>query len=248
MTLALERCRYGGFSGGGVTGLDRKRWLGMQHPKFLCVDFRPQPWEQCAKVLREMGHAEDARHVLIEKEKRQRAERARRPWYLRWWFWFWDHMLGGTVRYGHKPLVALWWLAGFALFGTWVFHDAATADAMKPNSPVVLRADEWAACAPTYVAGADGPSLRWRGHHESQLACFLDQPEAASYPQFNAGLYSLDTLLPIVSMQMQGFWIPDDRVEPVGTLARWYLWTHIAAGWALSLLAVAGFSGLVTSD
>jgi hypothetical protein len=65
---------------------------------------------------------------------------------------------------------------------------------------------------------------------------------------FNAGLYALDTLLPIVSMEMQGFWIPDDQVVPLGMLARWYLWAHIAAGWGLSLLAVAGFSGLVKSE
>jgi len=46
---------------------------------------------------------------------------------------------------------------------------------------------------------------------------------------------------------MQGFWIPDDT-KPPGARARLWLWLHIAAGWGLSLLAVAGFSGLIRID
>jgi hypothetical protein len=75
----------------------------------------------------------------------------------------------------------------------------------------------------------------------------LRQPKAASYPRFNAFIYSADTLLPIVALEMQAFWIPDDRTG-AGWWARVYLWVHIVVGWALSLLAVAGFSGLVRSD
>jgi hypothetical protein len=46
---------------------------------------------------------------------------------------------------------------------------------------------------------------------------------------------------------MQDYWIPDEGTAR-GAWARGYLWVHIAVGWALSLLAVAGFSGLVKSD
>lgn len=60
-------------------------------------------------------------------------------------------------------------------------------------------------------------------------------------------IYSLDTLVPIASLQQQEFWIPDE-IKAYGAPARVYLWDHILAGWALSLLAVAGFSGLVRSD
>ncbi len=74
------------------------------------------------------------------------------------------------------------------------------------------------------------------------------QPEARSYPRFNAIAYSLDTLLPVVNVEMQEYWIPDETKEPHGLFARIYLWLHIGVGWALSLLAVAGFTGLVKSD
>ncbi|MEO1001345.1 MAG: hypothetical protein AAFW69_12200, partial [Pseudomonadota bacterium] len=60
-------------------------------------------------------------------------------------------------------------------------------------------------------------------------------------------VYSLDTLFPLVDLEMQEQWIPDERAA-AGAFARVYLWVHIAMGWILSLLAVAGFSGLVKSD
>ena len=82
---------------------------------------------------------------------------------------------------------------------------------------------------------------------ETQYACFLEEPEGGSYPRFVPWVYSADTLIPVVSFEMQSYWIPDDT-RPFGALARAYLWAHIAAGWALSLLAVAGFSGLIRTD
>ena len=46
---------------------------------------------------------------------------------------------------------------------------------------------------------------------------------------------------------MQAFWLPDDR-HPYGAIARYYLWVHIALGWAFSILAVAGFTGLIRTE
>ena len=53
--------------------------------------------------------------------------------------------------------------------------------------------------------------------------------------------------LKVPASLMQSYWIPDDR-QPRGRWARVYLWLHIAAGWGLTLLAVAGFSGLIKTD
>lgn len=232
----------------------RIRWLDLQDPAKYGENFWPQPWEHCATVLREMGHTDDARQVLIAKEKRQRADRRRK---LRsallfedaYWAGFWDFFLGVTVRYGRQPLLAFAWLLGFWLAGAAIFQSAAAHDAIKPNNVFVLRSAEWAACHPAYDPPVNGPPIRWdAGAYSSQLECFLDQPEAAGYPRFNALVYSADTLLPIVAMEMQEFWIPDEAQGPRGAATRVFLWVQIAMGWALSLLAVAGFSGLVKSD
>ena len=120
-----------------------------------------------------------------------------------------------------------------------------------------IRADEWANCLPPLYGPPHPDNLsldpaedeipRWNDSYSSQLDCFLAQPEAQSYPAFRSGIYSADTLLPIVHLEMQEFWIPDGD-HPVGRWARSFLWMQIAMGWALSLLAVAGFSGLVKSD
>jgi hypothetical protein len=73
--LLLDRCYYGAFTGWGVSGEARLKWLGLQDPGRFGKDFWPQPWEQCAAVLREMGHSADARAVMVDKERRQRADR-----------------------------------------------------------------------------------------------------------------------------------------------------------------------------
>jgi len=250
--LILDRCQYGAFTGGPVTAAARIRWLDLQDPARWGTDFWPQPWEHCAKVLREMGHAEAARQVLIAKEVRQRADRRRRRredgnYLTASWRWFWDTVLRFSVRYGHQPLFAFLWLMMLWGAGVGIFGYAAATDAIKPNNAFVLRSAEWVTCAPGYAPppGSDGVARNTGG---SQLDCFLNQPEAASYPAFNAWVYSADTLLPIVAMEMQEFWIPDETQGTRGRATRVFLWVQIIAGWALSLLAVAGFSGLVRSD
>jgi hypothetical protein len=187
-------------------------------------------------VLREMGHEEDARAILIEKDRLQRAARlVRAPLQRRAVLRQWDAVLWHTIRYGREPLRAAGWLAGVLLLGTIVFFAAHEAGALKPSNPFVLRSAEWVDCA----GGGAGQG--------TQLACFLESDAGQSYPAFNALVYSADTLLPIVDLEMQRFWLPDERT-PRGALTRAYLWFQIAAGWALSLLAVAGFSGLVRAD
>jgi len=241
--LTLDRCRYGAFVGKGITAAERIRWLGLQAPERFGKEFWPQPYEHCAKVLREMGHQGAARKVLIEKERVQRAARRARLRKERlfedaYWVGFWDFLLAIFVRYGRQPLLAFVWLAGFWAVGAGVFGQAAAVGAIKPNQARILRSPEWVDCAAGRARARPG---------EAQLACFLRQPEAASYPRFNAGIYSADTLLPIVDLEMQGYWLPDES-KGFGIWARWYLWVQIAMGWALSLLAVAGFSGLIKSD
>ncbi|MFN3314564.1 MAG: hypothetical protein ACK46Q_14010 [Hyphomonas sp.] len=272
--LLLDRCRYGGFVGRGVSGLQRLDWLSRLKPERHSCDFWPQPYEECARVLREAGHGADARAVLIEKERLQRAVRREklverltsfrekrdaasrhlgfRPFQdqvigLTWKLtilWLWDHLLGAVVDYGRRPGKAALWLGLVLLIGWFVFARAAGFGEIKPNLPQIQRAAEWTGCRPP--EGSVPPGERWE-EGDSQVACFLRQPEAASYPRFDALIYSADTLLPIVSLEMQSYWIPDDR-KPLGWWARLYLWLHIFSGWGLTLLAVAGFSGLIKTD
>ena len=280
--LVLDRCRYGAFTGFGVSGRERIDWLSRMKPKKYGYDFWPQPYEECARALREAGHGSDAREVLIEKERLQRkawravlqrqldAARAGRDagdagkgfrpendkvvsaWLRLWWARFVDWLLEWSVAFGRRPgRAAIWLLLALGL-GAMIFARAAGFGEIKPNLPQIQRAPEWVACAENpdltgLPEAARGPYTSRARPGEDQLICFLRQPEAASYPRFNALVYSADTLLPVIAMEMQSYWIPDDS-KPIGRWARLYLWLHIAAGWGLTLLAVAGFSGLIKTD
>ncbi len=261
-TLFLDQATYTTFAGaiGTRTLAARRDWLNLQPASEIDGEFKPQPWEQCAKVLREMGHVDDARELMIEKERLQRRARRRRHWSDgRDFAWaratVGDALLGWTTRYGRQPLRAVNWLVAFFLVGAGVFWATYEARAFKPNNPFILRAPEWVLCDPglraegaALASTARAPRLLARDG-ETQLDCFDRQAEAKGYPAFNALVYSADTLLPIVQLEMQQFWIPDAAAaSPWGRAARLFLWFQIVAGWALSLLAVAGFSGLIKQD
>ena len=76
--LLLNRCLYNALIGGPMDARRRLAWLARQSPERWGEDFWPQPYEQLAYVFREMGHDEDARTVLVEKERLQRAARRAR--------------------------------------------------------------------------------------------------------------------------------------------------------------------------
>ena len=249
--LLLNRCLYNALIGGPMDAPRRLTWLARQSPGRWGEDFWPQPYEQLAHVFREMGHDEDARTVLVEKERLQRAARRARTKNPLWRFLLGakDRLLGVTLGYGHKPLLSLAWLLLFWSLGVAVFAFAQTQSAIKPNSPVVLRSAEWTMCgvprgeerllATVPAAGRAAPG-------QSQLHCFLAQHEASSYPAFNAWMYSLDTLFPVLEIGQKDYWRPDPA-QPWGSFAMGYFYFQAVVGWALSLLAIAGFSGLVRS-
>jgi len=251
--LLLNRCRYGAFIAAPVDATSRLDWLSRQAPERWGEDFWPQPYEQLAAVFREMGHGEDARSVLIVKERlqrRARRKRARNPLW-RMALTLTDGFLAATLVYGRQPLLAFLWLVLFWLVGVGIFGLAEARGAFKPNSAVVLRSPEWTLCGvqstqqrllgapPQPAAGRAAPG-------QTQLACYREQGEASSYPEFNPWFYSLDTLLPVLDLGQKSFWRPDPDGRS-GTVAINYFYFQAIVGWALSLLAVAGFSGLVKS-
>jgi hypothetical protein len=92
--------------------------------------------------------------------------------------------------------------------------------------------------------GVARPGLAAPG--QSQQACYLAQPEAQAFPKFNAWMFALEALLPAVDAGQSSAWAPDTR-HGFGTFAKAWVYVLTLVGWALSLLAVAGFSGIVRS-
>ncbi|KUJ65321.1 oxidoreductase [Streptomyces albus subsp. albus] len=86
----------------------RLRWIA-RTPRY-----HPQPYEQLASNYRRIGHDEEARRVLLAKQRHRRrtlhpAGRA------------WGCLLDGTVGYGYRPWLAGVWLLALTLLGTVVF-------------------------------------------------------------------------------------------------------------------------------
>lgn len=97
---------------------NRLAWLRFQ------PGFTPQPYEQLAAYYRKLGHEDEARRVLLVRERRRRA--TQRPLGR-----VWGLLLEVTVGYGYRPWIAGIWLAVLTLIGSVVFHTHTPL----PNKP-----------------------------------------------------------------------------------------------------------------
>ncbi|MBI4298367.1 MAG: hypothetical protein HY666_01215, partial [Chloroflexi bacterium] len=125
-------------------------------------------------------------------------------------------MFGWTVGHGYQSWRAMLGIFVFFVVGTLLFWWAERQGLMVPLSPEVLTAQAY----------------------ETTGAIPQD------YPPFQAWLYSLDTLLPIIDLHQEAFWQPKFET-PLGWAAFLYLRLHIVAGWFLSALVAAASVGLV---
>ncbi|NEB80570.1 oxidoreductase [Streptomyces sp. SID14478] len=96
----------------------RLAWLDRQPA------YAPQPYEQLAAHYRRSGHEDEARRVLLVRERRRRATLGPAG---RAWGW----LLDATVGYGYRPWIAGIWLALLTLIGSLVF----AAHTPVPNKP-----------------------------------------------------------------------------------------------------------------
>jgi hypothetical protein len=144
-----KHLRLNGLTYGDLTYMparERIEWLKRS------AGYAPQPYEQLAAYYRRLGLDEQARRVLLHK---QRQRRRQRPWWARWWGWLQDALAG----YGYAPGRALLLLAGAFAAGWVVFsthhpvpagpgpHPAFnsalyTVDVLIP-APAIAQAGDW---------------------------------------------------------------------------------------------------------
>lgn len=171
--LVLNNFTYDRFAGGTPTSArERIAWLDKQCPTESGLagygtEFRPQPWRHLQRVLREMGHVEDARQVAVAMEHRMRkagvigqtqdspriwliwANRPRRWLYRKvacffhWWFW-------ALTGYGYRPMRLMGWMLAVWLGCAAFYWTMALPprDVFAPSNPLVFQSSFYRPCLP----------------------------------------------------------------------------------------------------
>jgi uncharacterized protein YjbI with pentapeptide repeats len=95
----------------------RLAWLSLNR-----VGYRPQPFEQLAAFYRRIGHDDQARKVLLVKQRRRRSTQNVGGK-------LWGYLLDWSVGYGYRPWLAAIWLIALIAIGSITF-------AWRPPPPV----------------------------------------------------------------------------------------------------------------
>jgi hypothetical protein len=111
----------------------RIAWLGRQPAADLAGRFKPQPWEQVIKVLRESGHANAATRIAIRMQWRRRSG----P--LHW-------LYGVLYGFGHRPQQFLLALIPAVAVLIWVLLYAGRVGVMVPTDLKVQADEKYAGC------------------------------------------------------------------------------------------------------
>ncbi|MFF4688399.1 oxidoreductase [Streptomyces sp. NPDC001307] len=102
------------------------------------AEYAPEPYERLAAVLRAAGEDEDAREVLLAKQRRRRET-------LPLAGKFWGYVQDWTVAYGYRPGRAAVWMAVLWAAGTLAFahadHPPMNHDAHPYWSPALFTLD-----------------------------------------------------------------------------------------------------------
>ena len=203
--------------------------------------FRPQPYEQLAKVFKAMGHSADARRVLIEKENLQRADERKRMvgfWGSLWWPFkaSADFLLWLVVGYGYRPfrifaaLVFLWFIGGL------MAHQAWRAGDFAPNSDVILSTPAWQVLAEDL--GADNPAAEWSAKYGA----------GRDWETFHPAAYAFDIVVPIVTIGQTVAWAPSTTRGPWGWHLWWVRWVLTVAGWIVTAVGAAAITGIIRRE
>ena len=116
-----------------LDGGARIRWLKHQPRDWVTSEFQPQPWVQCAAVLREMGNEAESHRVLFRRELYALRSKSM-SWQSR--------LIRGALIFlcghGHAMQLLVFWGASAFLFG-WAVHDVAfRANLVRPTNSVIL--------------------------------------------------------------------------------------------------------------
>ncbi len=193
------------------------------------VAHTPQPYRQLAKVLHEMGHETDARKVSIARmdayRKHGRLGRLHRGWLT---------FIERTAGYGYEPWRVLHFIALILFVSTFVFSDGYGYGSFHPTKERIY-------IDLCYIKSAGNSCKNWQDFPRN----WTDPARLPKdYPEFNSVVYTLDVFFPFVDLHQEDHWEPASHTFRDWVIRVW-MWLTIAAGWILSTIGIAAFTGIV---
>lgn len=237
--IRLDGFRYTDFSRHADTSVKaRLEWLE-RRPKDM--SFVAQPYEHLAQVLSGLGHRNDARSVLMHKEKHLRAENRRLlrkenglgiRYILSSIF---DPFLRVCIGYGYRParavVLAVILIASLGLF----FQHTWNAGDMTPNAAPILTSGPWILATQSHP---ENPGQFWSSKGEA----------GQDWETFNGFAYAADLMIPIVSLGQETAWAPSTSRSPWGQAGWWLRWFAKGIGWIITALGAAAVTGVIRQD
>ena len=258
--LFLDGFTYDRIRGKVSTSPARMEWL--KKGSYFDGEFRPQPYSQYAKFLRDTGHEEQARKVLATRE-RYRLDSARKkrsasgdtfagPKNL--WFGFWHLMLRAIVGYGYRPFRSVIALGILIILAIVPAHLAWEEGSFAPNAAPILVTDDWTALATT----DPHPAAVWAGDRlpavladttpDMTLADWKAIAPGRDWETFNPVAYGFDVVIPIINFGQTEAWAPSTTRGLWGWHLWWARWVLTALGWIVTALGAAAITGIIRRD
>lgn len=237
--IRLDGFRYGDVSRHANMHLEaRLHWLERRPAN---TPFTTQPYEQLASVLSALGHSDDARTVLMRKERMLRREN-RATLVERWGFGprlalavVADWVLRATVGYGYRPgrsiVMAIALIVALGLF----FEKTWAAGDMAPNAAPILTSAPWIAATQTHP---DNPAAYWSGIGQA----------GQDWETFNGFAYAADLVIPLVSLGQESAWAPSTSRSEWGRAGWWIRWFAKGIGWVIAALVASAITGVIRQD
>ena len=234
-TLLLDGLTYNRIKGKVSTPPERRKWL--EDGSYFDGEFRPQPYTQYAKFLRETGHDDQARKVMLEREDRiRRQERSEITGLWRYWRQFWDGLQKHVIGFGHQPFRSVIWLM-LLIVATWIPATLAWEEgSMAPNSGPILVSESWQDSARS-ADTAGNPAAIW-----SQSVPGKD------WESFNSFAYAMDVVIPIIDFGQTDAWSPSTERKWWGQQLWWWRWLMTLFGWIVTALGAAAITGIIRRD
>ncbi len=206
---------------GGDVVQERLRWLRLQFPdgQPTATTFRPQPYEELSRVLRQHGQAREADAVAVEKIRMRLAARADPPLAR-----LFPRLLMLVSHHGYSSSRAVISLLGFVLVGAVLYSMAVWSG--QTFIPFEMPAERVVYHLPFHLARV---------------------PAERGCPGLDVLYYALDSALPVINLG-QDTYCRFAPAGPWSWLWMLLHSIYVLAGAALSAVAVLTLTGVLRRD